>query len=240
MTPEELVDALRLECAAFVDAARSDLDAAVPSCPGWDVRQLVNHLGRVQRWATAIVRDRAADPIPFPPKPPVVDLEWFEEGAAELAAALSEGEPDEHAWTFAPNARPEIRFWLRRQAVEAAVHRWDAETAVGRAPAPIETELALTGVDEALDIFLTGRQADLGGTVHLHATDSPHGEWLVRIDPEDGLAVGHGHEKGDVALRATAGDLLLWAWGRPVPDERYEVFGDETVLDRWREGLKLG
>ncbi|MEA3077121.1 MAG: hypothetical protein QOF60_2029 [Actinomycetota bacterium] len=240
MTRDELVEAIRREGAALSAAAAHDLDAAVPSCPGWDVRQLVNHLGRVHRWATGFVRSGSAEGgAPFPPKPDSVDLDWFAAGVEDLALALEEAEPDQPAWNFVASAPKQVRFWARRQACETAVHRWDAQTAFGHAE-PIETELALTGVDEILDLFLSGRQADLGGTVHFHATDSPHGEWIVAVDPSDGLVVGHGHEKGDVALRATAGDLLLWLWRRPVGDDRFEVFGDTAVLDRWRDKLQLG
>ena len=42
----------------------------------------------------------------------------------------------------------------------------------------------------------------------------------------DGISFEHGHAKGDVALRGTASDLLLWAWNRVPVDDRFEVFGD--------------
>jgi uncharacterized protein (TIGR03083 family) len=199
----------------------------------------MNHLGRVHRWVTGMVRTKASERGDFPAKPEVVDTEWFEEGVTELVAALEEAGPDSPVWTF-PGAPDTARFWFRRQAAETAVHRWDAELAAG-APQPIETELALAGVDEMLDQFFAPRKAVLGGSVHFHATDSPHGEWIVRNSDEEGtLLVGHGHEKGDVALRATASDLLLWLWGRPVSEAQLEVFGDESILDRWRASLNMG
>lgn len=36
----------------------ADLTVDVPSCPGWNVGQLLRHLGGGQRWAEAIVRTR--------------------------------------------------------------------------------------------------------------------------------------------------------------------------------------
>jgi len=42
--------AIRLESEDFSQAARRDLTAAVPSCPGWTVADLVGHLGGVQSW----------------------------------------------------------------------------------------------------------------------------------------------------------------------------------------------
>lgn len=238
MHPDELVEALRREAAAFAGATAGAMDTPVPACPGWDVRQVVNHLGRVHRWVTGMVRTRATARAEFPPRPPVVDTEWFVEGATELASALEEAGPDVPMWTMAAGGTS--RFWFRREAVETAVHRVDVQQATGPADA-VETELALAGIDEALDVFLSPRAGGLGGSVHLHTTDSRHGEWIVRDDPGgSGLLVGHGHEKGDVALRGTAGDLLLWLWGRDIPGDRLEPFGDEAILDRWRANLSLG
>lgn len=239
MHPDELLVALRAEGEAFAEAADGAFDADVPTCPGWDVRQLVNHLGRVHRWATGVVRMRAEEAPAFPPRPEVVDLSWFAEGVTELAAALEEAGPDVALWTF-PGGGGSSRFWFRRQAVETALHRMDAQSAVG-AVQPIATELALAGVDEMLDVYLLPRTGELGGSVHFHATDSRHGEWIVQDDPDgSGLLIGHGHEKGDVALRATASDLLLWLWGRDVPADRLEVFGDAAILERWKANLSIG
>jgi uncharacterized protein (TIGR03083 family) len=237
--PDELLEAITREGAAMAAAVGAgSLDAEVPSCPGWTVETLTNHCGCVQWWATAAVRTRATERPDFPPRPPVVDAEWFEEGVQELTAALEEAGPEAEVWNFM-NQPAQARFWFRRQAHEISVHRWDAENARG-APAPIETELALDGVDELLDVILPlGYQGgDLRGTVHLHATDSPHGEWLIRtVDGE--LLVGHDHQKGDVAVRGTASDLLLWLWGRlPLEADGFEVFGDRAIADRLREVLK--
>lgn len=109
MHPDELVAALRAEGQAVAGAATRGLDTDVPNCPGWDVRQLLNHLGRVHRWATAVVRTRASEPPDFPPRPEVVDVEWFEEGVTELADALEEAGPDEPIWTF-PGGGGKTRF----------------------------------------------------------------------------------------------------------------------------------
>lgn len=240
MHPDELLAAIRTEGAAV--AAVLDSPGAgtreVPSCPGWDVETLVGHLGRVHRWVTSMVRSQSPERLPFPPRPERVDSQWFEEGVTELTAALEEAGPDVAMWTF-PGGGNTTRFWFRRQAEETAVHRWDAELAVGT-PRPIETEVALAGIDELLDVFFAARKVVLGGTLRFEATDSPHGSWVVANDDEGALLVGHGHDVGDVTLRATASDLLLWLWGREVPESALHVAGDEALLDQWRAGFSLG
>jgi len=237
MERDELVAALRREGAMVAEAAATDMDAAIPTCPPWDERQLLNHLGRVHRWAIAHVAASATQMLAFPPKPETVDVEWFRAGVDELADLLSAADPETLVWNFVAGAPQPARFWIRRQAVETAIHRVDAQLAFAKAD-PIDTELAIAGVDEALDVFLSGRPTDLGGSVHFHATDSPHGEWVVRT-VDGGLLAGHGHEKADVAMRASAGDLLLWLWGRDVDADRLEIFGDTTILDNWRTNLKI-
>ena len=246
MHPDELLEAIRAEGAAVVAVLQQEGvgDKPVPSCPGWDVATLVGHLGRVHRWVTAMVRAQAPERLDFPGRPERVDASWFTEGVTELTAALEEAGPDVAMWTF-PGGGGTSRFWFRRQAEETAVHRWDAQLALETAgfavgtPSPIATEVALAGIDELLDVFFAGRNADLGGSVQFHATDSPHGRWLVAKDGEGGLLIGHGHEQGDVSLRATASDLLLWLWGRPVPESGLEVVGDEALLDQWRAGFSM-
>ena len=42
----------------------ADLTVPMPSCPGWNVGQLLRHLGGAQRWAEATVRTRATQPLP--------------------------------------------------------------------------------------------------------------------------------------------------------------------------------
>ena len=44
------------------NAAAAGLDAPVPTCPGWTVRDLVTHQGLIHRWATANVRGVTARP----------------------------------------------------------------------------------------------------------------------------------------------------------------------------------
>jgi uncharacterized protein (TIGR03083 family) len=202
---------LREEVAKVSVAFRAgDLTAVVPSCPGWDVADLARHLGSVQRWsATAL---RTAAPADFPDGP--ADLEeipdWYDESARQLLDALSATSPDAPSWHFGPKPRY-AEFWFRRQALEAAVHRWDAETALGAA-SPIDAALAADGVAEVVDIYFArllrnGKGPVITGTVLLAPSDIDGSD--VRLSMP---ATSSGSP--DAVVRGTAQNLLLLAWGR--------------------------
>ena len=134
-----------------------------------------------------------------------------------------------------------MRFWTRRQAHEAAVHRWDAQNALGApAPAAIDSKLAADGIDEWLSVFAVSRSRQtstrigLGESYHFHCTDE-HGEWVVRFEGSD-IDVKREHVKADVALRGGASDLLLFLWRRRSA-ETLEVLGDSSLLEWWPELL---
>jgi hypothetical protein len=118
---------------------------------------------------------------------------------------------------------------------ETTIHRVDAEQGAGRAVGPIDSGVAVDGIDEIFSVFLAalgaGRSPGDGRTVHLHATDA-EGEWLVRFAASD-LVVEVGHAKGDAAVRGPAADLLLWLWGRR-PLDHLELFGDPTAAEALR------
>jgi hypothetical protein len=118
-----------------------------------------------------------------------------------------------------------------------SVHRWDAETAAGRAT-PIEGKLAVDGVSEVLDTWLpAGRRkgpSDLHGVVHLTATDTAS-EWFVRLrgagvallDTGTILDSDDHHPRAEAS--GTASDLQLTLMGRLQPD-LLVVTGDPRLV----------
>lgn len=234
---------LRHDAARITELIRTDLNAAVPSCPGWTLRTLVEHLGGVHRWATDAVltaappaRARATDPPEdAAPEAPDALARWFGDGAIALANALESTDPDTPTWTPFPIAEPTVSVWIRRQTHETSLHRWDAELAVA-VPRGMDPLLASDGIDEYLTVVLArlvqrdGRELP-SGSVHFHCTDVP-GEWTVEAG--DGrLAIDRAHRKGDAAVRGSAEHLLLTLWGRPVPDGSIEALGDDIVGGAW-------
>ncbi len=238
MEHPEYAAAIRREGLALATAARTaGVDAGVPSCPEWKVADLLGHVGRIHRWVTRILVDRATERgthwSEAAPPPVEQRLAWFEQGVAPLADALISAGPAVELWTWTPDKTS--GFWARRQANETAVHRWDAQLAA-RAVEPIARDLALDGIDEFFGLIPFWPWADRvrgsGETLHFHCTDG-EGEWLARLG-NDGVVISAEHAKGDVAARGTASDLLLFLYGRVAADD-LEVFGDAALLTRWRE-----
>ena len=239
MELDHYLGAIERESAALADAAdRAGLAARVPSCPEWTVAELVRHQGLIHRWATETVASLSQERISRRslPDAPADDrlLTWFREGSVTLVQTLRQADPDAPVWTFLPDGR--VSFWFRRQAVETAVHRWDAQLAAKRVQ-PIEPELAADGVDEALSLrAAAGRLPDEGGaSVHFHCTDV-EGEWLVRLGAS--AEIERVHAKGDTAARGEASEILLVIWGRR-PVTTLEIFGDAGLLIRLQEAARV-
>lgn len=215
----DLLAHLSTEAAAMGEALQdADLDAPVPGCPDWVLRDLVLHTGVVHRWAAAVVTTGEKQPQS---EPVVADDQlqaWFAEGAELLVPALDVA-PDRPCWTLSGPGT--ALFWQRRQAVETAVHRVDAQ-GCRSSPQPVPAELAEVGVEEVVEV-LHPRQVRLGRTspatasVELVATSGRR--WQLGEGPPCGV------------VRASASDLLLLLWQRRRPDEDgYDVEADLPVL----------
>jgi len=240
-------------------AERAGLAVSVPSCPGWQVRDLLRHQGYVHRWATRYVAEGLLAAVPGATEaeilaggPPEAELlSWFRAGHAGLVAALTAADPDLTCWTFlpAPSARA---FWARRQAHETAIHRVDAELAAGAPVSTFGAEFAADGIDELIMGFFGRDHLELSDdeqragsrrTVAVRAIDSgAGGDWLLELT-EDGTraaTVRRGGGVADCALAGPAEGLYLTLWNRAEPAAAgVTVSGDETVLGAWRGGMRV-
>ena len=225
--------------AAGVDQNRDDLKLVVAGCPGWDLEALLVHCAKVWTFVGGSVSARAPIDRASITRPDEPLSHWLANAFDGLTEALRARTPAEAVWTFDPR-NSSIRFWWRRMAHEATMHRWDAETALGIEPAATEPELAVDAIDELFEFFIPVRQPSVyagnGQTVHLHATDAD-GEWIITRGA-NGIDVRHAHEKSDVAARGSAQDLMLFVWGRIDPS-RLQTFGDVTLLEDWQRLVKF-
>ncbi len=265
---------LRADTERLLAVGEGRLDRPVPTCPRWSVERLLGHVGRVHRNAAAWLRTGRRTEIPPAPAGAAV-LPWVRDGLEELTEAVQSADrqgvrgaraaqgglrrdapaggvrADPHAdeQTFA-GPQP-ASFWVRRMAVETALHRIDAELATGEGTTPVDTALAVEGIDELFGVLLpfralagtgsAGSPSWSGKTMHLHATDpalaAGEGEWSITFDADEPSVV-HTHAEGDVAVCGPASDLLLLLWNRASLD-RFEVFGDAALLTRWRDEVTI-
>ncbi|MFE2413621.1 maleylpyruvate isomerase family mycothiol-dependent enzyme [Kitasatospora sp. NPDC059408] len=267
MDISEHIDALRLEGALLADAAaRAGLTAPVPTCPDWQVADLLRHVGTVHRWAAAhparglrepLDLDGGSEPVgPVPSDAALLD--WYREGHAALVDTLVAAPADVDCWFFLPAPSP-LAFWARRQAHETAIHRLDADAAAGTEGPRADTALALDGVDELLRGFLVRPRSKLRSeeprTVLVRATDGP-GAWRVTISQEPVVTVttdapngpgapgepGAPAEPADLTIAGPAHELYPLLWNRLPADHAGATTytGDEDLLRLWRETAGIG
>ena len=260
LTPERYyaeITASTASLGALVGGA--DLTLRVPTCPDWTLRQLATHVGRAQRWAAEIVSTRPSRAIAFRdvpdgriPDDPAEHAGWLRAGADRLITTLGQA-GDVPVWAFG-RQRP-APFWARRMTHETAVHAADAQITLTGAQGPpsapaIAADVAADGIDEWLTEFAVPGNGHPdphapglaeGESLHVHAADVPPGtgEWLITHDPA-GITVRRVHEKGTVALRGGASDLLLVLLQRLPPDApAVQLHGDPAVFRRWLGGTRF-
>jgi uncharacterized protein (TIGR03083 family) len=236
--------------AALRDAAdQAGLRAKVPTCPEWDVTQLVTHQGVVHRWATANLRGEADHDTAASAEQAQAAaelLEWYTDGLAALVEALRRMGDDAPAMVFLNDAPPPRRFWARRQCHETAIHRVDARSAaLGRWPTASDVQidplLAADGIDELLTGFITRGRGDLRAaipyTLLVRSDDTPHA-WTVRISDGPMVTTPGETDGPDVVFSGSAVQLYLSLWNRAdeITTDRPDVLADRrsTIRVQWR------
>ena len=241
LSAEDLLAALEYDAALLLHAARAaGLTAAVPTCPDWTVEDLVRHVAQVYEHKVQCIRHQAP-PDPWPPDRSAAEpLAWFTTALDELVAELRLHDPGDTAWTWFPPEQT-VGFWTRRMAQETVIHRVDAQLAAGEALAPIDTGLAVDGIDEMLAVFLDDDWSEWPGAASappaFGATVTADGaSWQVLLEPLRVAVVETLPEVPQVTVTGRAADVLLWLWGRPAAGQ-VTVGGDESLQVALRERL---
>ncbi len=266
--PYDPLGVLQTNGIAFIDLARShDHDTSIPSCPGWTVGSIADHMADVWTFWSRIVADGITDRGALQsieaPTGLTGDLllDWLAASHNALYSALADAPPDQPVWSWA-GSKLDVSWVRRRMVHESSIHLWDLADAVGD-PYEIPSNIAADGIDEFLMHFM-GRvrgegEMKVGGTVHLHCTDTtdteeattgeattgksdtPGGEWFVSSVKEPNCTFTREHRKGDAAIRGHSHDLLLWLWRRNGEKPTgVEIIGNEVVARRFRAYSDLG
>ncbi|WP_406460837.1 maleylpyruvate isomerase family mycothiol-dependent enzyme [Streptomyces sp. NBC_00111] len=241
METSEHLTALVAEGDALASAAReAGTDAAVPTCPGWRVRDLLRHTSAIHRWATAFVVEGHLTYRPDGGEPDLDGealLDHYTEGHRTLVDALRAAPAGLECWTFLPAASP-LAFWTRRQAHETRVHRVDAESARGGPLTTVSPPHAVDGIDELLAGFHARARSrvrtDSPRTLRIRAVDTD-AVWTVRLSADPPHTVRGAaalDTPADCTLNGTAEDLFLTLWNR-LPLSSVDVSGDREVAGLW-------
>jgi uncharacterized protein (TIGR03083 family) len=245
---EQHLEALARGGAALAEAAAAAApDAKVPTCPAWDVTDLVVHQGMVHRWAAANLRgerdhDTAASQAEGRAAARLLD--WYADGLAALIDTVRATPDDAKAMVFLEDAPPPRRFWARRQAHETTIHGVDAVAAArGRWPTAadvdIDPALAADGIDELLMGFITRGKGKLHAaepyTVLVRTDDTGHA-WTLRIG--DGPVVATPGATGGPAavLSGTAVQVYLSLWNRA---DELACDGRADIVGQWRRQVRV-
>ena len=233
----------------------ADLSLPAPTCPGWNVSQLMRHVDGGLRWATEVVGTRATAP---PPDVALRDLSGFTdedpwrlhesltEAADRLRRTLTDAGPDAQMWC--PVDGGGSAFYARRFTHETAVHRADAAIALG-VEYLLDTDVAADGVDEWLELGCLPFHFDVhpwmrellgpGRTIGLHATDIDV-DWLLDFSG-DAITWRRSDDATSAGLRGSVTDLLLTIYRRmPVDSDRVEMTGDAGLIEFWLERVGFG
>jgi uncharacterized protein (TIGR03083 family) len=230
-------------------ASAAGLKARVPSCPEWEVRDLLRHTSGVHRWATRHVAEAIAEYLPesadleaFHGGWPADDelIAWFDEGLEALVGALEQAPEDLECWSFLAAPSPRW-FWARRQAHETTMHARDAELALG-APTPIDAVLCADGLDELLCGFVPRMRRRLSGErverLVVSCVDTGHAFTLTIGEAGTATERGATAVEGATSLSGSAEDLYLWGWSRQGRGH-LAITGDPAVVEHFEQAVHV-
>ena len=217
----------------------------MPCCPDWTVSDVVTHVGMVYEHKVRVMADNDW-PSPWPPAALAEQepVELLTDAKAHLFGEFAEHDLTDQTTTFSADDTT-IAFWVRRMALEIAVHRFDAELAHDDLT-PIPDDLALDGIDEVLRVMLAGPWWDgrvttehpIDAVVAVQAGDE---RWLCTADAR---SVSVAQDSVTPAAATVSGDpeaVYLWLWGRVgsggIDAGRVDISGSPALAAELRARL---
>lgn len=223
-------------------------DADVPGCPGWQLRDLLDHLLEMNHvWAWLVAnRPRGVEEYQTPHGPQDHDkaLAVLAENSQWLQDVLARSDPAEpaHSWTDDRT----VGFAARLMAHETLIHRLDAEQAAGVATTPLPAGLAADGIEHMLSTMLDATSVDAiswdDDFVRVDTSDTGDSTWIrTGWDPEveeyTVRVLPPPRVQPVAVVAAPAATLLPWLWWRNPDDTPIDLTGDEPALVRFRRAL---
>jgi len=219
-------------------ATSLDPDTPVPTCPGWTVQRLIQHLGRVFDMVVRVMQTADPESPPMRIEPASGDVfAAFDSKLATMLDVLATTDPTTPVWHPTPTAPKTAAFWSRRMAHEVSVHRIDAQAAAGTDSA-VDPDFAADGIDEVLTRLVQRRTDSWAvctrtGTVLYHAADAGR-VWTVRlVAGQLPQTAAEAVTEPDASVVGLADAVYRAAWGRP---SGAVLSGDSTLVELTRAG----
>ena len=111
MDKDAIVNQVETDGRRLIEVARADLDAAVPTCGDWKLRDLAGHMGWVHSLVGSYVASRATEPLGREQMPQVPQ----DDSAVDFAAAALDGLVDALAGIEPDHAGVELVAPARRR-----------------------------------------------------------------------------------------------------------------------------
>lgn len=226
-------------------AAAPSLDADVPSCPGWTLYDLANHLSEGDRFWAYIVLNTA----PGDERPSKDGL-----AAPRSARPSSPGWPTRRSSCSLLCARPPgpgllglveplasphtVAAVARRRVPESLIHTYDAQLASGT-PQELPTTEAGDAIEEFLATVCTGTVPWPGepATMDYHAAEA--GSWRQTVDAAGSrftrlTAAEAAESKPTAAIYGTASEMALLMYMR-IPAGSLRIEGDADLLQQLQD-----
>jgi uncharacterized protein (TIGR03083 family) len=225
MHPHEHLDWLRESVDWYLAIEANDLSRAVPRCPGWQVDSVFDHLGRGVGIARIAALDAPPDAdvfaamggaLPAPARGAEARSRFAESMPAYLAR-LAQLDPSSPCATYAGVGS--VAFWMRRDAIELALHASDIADALG-VPFDVAPERASDAIDETIEFVLPM-------ALQVLARTAPPPCRLLPIDAPERLLGDSTPPRASIS--GTASSILLALWGRAT----LPVDGDEATGRAW-------
>lgn len=231
-------------------AALADPATPVPTCGEWTMADLAFHLFEVQRFWVHIIGNRPAGPETYEHPEPQADVAFSLRAInGQLVDLLASADPADTAWSWSDDQT--VGFTIRRQLHEALVHHTDATMAVGLDRPEVPPLVAADGIDELVDVMLTGIPdwatfLPAAEFVRVHCTDTGD-QWTMSLGQISGTSSQTGvtydglpaadritdDMRPDLTISGAAFDLLLWLWGRTSPAS-LTLNGEAEIAERLR------
>ena len=244
----DIAQALIAENAAFAELFRdADLSTPVPTCPEWNLGQLMRHVGRGDRWCAQIVSEQSMEAIDprtvagsKPPEGRTTNSAGYD-GPQQLLDAVARTGADTPVWTFLGRARPSggSADACTRPRCTAPTPHWPS------APGSTDPAVAADAITEYLErVFVRadaegpaagdrpGRRAVAAPARHRprpgrsRGVDDPRPARRHRRRPR--TRQGH-HRAARPRPRPAAGRRRRGA----AADLGLEIFGDPAIWDTW-------